>query len=528
MKQLSVIQSAQLQPAWNNPLTTVVIVCYNQARYLPEAIQSALTQTYGPLEVIVIDDGSTDETAAVAQSFPAVRYIHQNNRGLSAARNAGLSFSLGEYVAFLDADDKLLPKAIEAGFDCFQEAPEAAFVYGSFCNIASDGSPAAPPDRQPVEKDHYRRLLEGNFIGMHGTVLYRRSPLVASGGFDERLHACEDYELYLRIARNSAIRGHSRVVAEYRQHDNNMSRDPALMLTHILRVLDQEKKRLLDSRCRKSLRTGVRVWKEYYGTQLLEQWKQAPSWPALLSIGRLWPAGVLRRAFRRLTQPLIRFVPRRRIRFGSFGRRTPISRQFGFDRGRPVDRYYIEIFLADHAAHIYGHVLEVGDDHYSRRFGAGAITRQDVLHVVPEFPGATIIADLASAPHIPSEVFDCVILTQTLHYIFDLEGAVATLYRILKPGGVALITLPGISRVCRDQADTESDCWRFTAASAWKLFSARFGADRVQIRTYGNVKTAIAFLGGLAAEDLQAADLEEHDPDYQVIVAVVASKREEF
>jgi hypothetical protein len=273
------------------------------------------------------------------------------------------------------------------------------------------------------------------------------------------------------------------------------------------------------------------VWKEYYGTLLLERWKQAPSGQTLFNIMRLWPLGVLRRVVGRLARPFLRggsFFSRRRIRFGSLNGRTPISRQFGFDRGQPVDRYYIEAFLGEHAASIRGHALEIGDDAYSRRFGGGAITRQDVLHVVPGFPGATIIADLASAAHIPSETFDCVVLTQTLHYIFNLEGAVATLHRILKTGGVALVTLPGISRICRDQDDAESDCWRFTTASAWNLFSPRFGADNVQIRTYGNVKTAIAFLEGLAVEDLHAADLEEHDPDYQLTVAVAAWKREEF
>jgi glycosyltransferase involved in cell wall biosynthesis len=526
MSQLSVAQGPRhTQPVWNHPLATVVIVCYNQARYLPEAIESALNQTYSPLEVLVIDDGSADETAAVAHSFPAVRYIYQVNRGLGAARNAGLHFSLGEYIVFLDADDKLLPNAIEAGFDCFQEAPQAAFVYGSFRNITSDGSPGAPPDRQIVEKNHYRRLLEGNFIGMHGTVLYRRGALEVFQGFDERLPACEDYDLYLRIARDSVIRGHRELVAEYRRHDSNMSRDHAFMLKHVLRVLHQERTRLPNAGYRKSLRTGVRVWKDYYGTLLLEQWKQAPSWRGLLTVVRWWPRGVVKRGLARFAQS----VPfsRRRIRFGSFGNRTPVSMQFGFDRGLPVDRYYIEAFLASHADCIRGHVLEVGDDAYSRRFGAAAITRQDILHVVPGFRGATIIADLASAPHLPSNTFDCVVLTQTLHYIFDLEGAVATLHRILKPGGMALVTLPGISKICRDQDDTESDCWRFTTASARKLFSIPFGPDSVRVRTYGNVKTAIAFLAGLAAEDLQPVDLEEHDPDYQVIVAVSARKREE-
>jgi SAM-dependent methyltransferase len=201
-----------------------------------------------------------------------------------------------------------------------------------------------------------------------------------------------------------------------------------------------------------------------------------------------------------------------------------VSRQFGFDRGLPIDRYYIESFLTESAGTIGGVVLEIGDDSYSRRFGGKRITRQDVLHVVPGHPGATIIADLGDALEIPSSRFDCIILTQTMHYIFDLRAAAATLYRILKPGGTLLATLPGISPVCRDQHDKNSDCWRFTAASAATLFAMDFGAANVRVRTYGNVLTAVAFLEGLCAGDLRPYELDHHDPDYQVTIAVNARK----
>jgi glycosyltransferase involved in cell wall biosynthesis len=528
MRQLTAELSREHHPeVVECPLATVVIVCFNQARYLSEAIESALKQTYPSLEILVVDDGSTDDTATVAQAYPSIRYVRQSNRGLSAARNTGLRCSRGEYVAFLDADDKLLPNAIQAGSDCFRESPGAAFVYGAFRNVLSDGSLGPSSDSRPVEKDHYRHLLEGNFIGMHGTVLYQRSALLASGGFDESLQACEDYDLYLRIARDTPVRGHSGLVAEYRQHDANMSRDHAFMLKHVLKVLDRERLRLPSPSYRGAVRTGVRVWKEYYGALLLEKWKQSPNLPGLFQLFRFWPRGVWQQGARALLRGASARFRKGPINFGSFQRCTPISRQFGFDRGMPVDRYYIEKFLEDHANGIRGRVLEVGDDAYSRRFGGGAVTQQDILHVVPGFPTATIVADLAAAPHIPSQSFDCVILTQTLHYIFDLQGAAATLHRILKPGGVALITLPGVSRICRDQEDTESDCWRFTTASGRKLFARPFGPDNIDVRAYGNVKTAVAFLEGLAAKDLTKADLEKHDPDYQVVIAVTARKRKE-
>jgi SAM-dependent methyltransferase len=212
------------------------------------------------------------------------------------------------------------------------------------------------------------------------------------------------------------------------------------------------------------------------------------------------------------------------VRFGSLRRLSPLSRRFGLERGQPVDRYYIESFLAGHGGRVRGRVLEIGDDSYSKRFGADRITRQDVLHVVPDFPGATIIADLANAPQIPSAAFDCVILTQTLHYIFDLRAAVATLDRILKPGGTILATLPGISQVCRDQEDSESDCWRFTASSARRLFRDRFRNADVEVKTYGNVLSATAFLYGLPARELTRRELDHYDPDYQLVISVAVRK----
>lgn len=513
-------------PEPGQPLVSVVIVCYNQAHYLAEAIESALAQTYCPCEVLVVDDGSTDSTAEVARAYPQVRYIRQNNRGLAAARNAGIHFSVGEYLAFLDADDKLLEHAVEAGVQGFVDCPNAAFVFGGYKNIFDDGSPAPTPAPERIEREHYWRLLQGNCIGMHAAVLYRRSALEAARGFDEKLRACEDYDLYLRMARQFPVFQHENVVAEYRHHDSNMSKDHAFMLKQVLLVLERERRRIPDQRCARARRHGVRVWREYYGSLLLEEWKTQPNVRRLLTILRLWPRGVLRRVPKAMARRVSAQMGRGAVRFGSLRRTTPVGAGFGFDRGQPVDRYYIESFLGDHAGAIHGHVLEIGDDAYSRRFGAERITRQDVLHVVPGHPGATIVADLSDAPHIPSDTFDCIILTQTLHYIFDLDGVVRTLWRILKPDGVVLATVPGISRICRDQEDKESDCWRFTASSARRLFAQHFGEANTWVRSYGNVLGALAFLEGLAAEELRPEELNHHDPDYQVTIAVAARKGE--
>jgi SAM-dependent methyltransferase len=211
------------------------------------------------------------------------------------------------------------------------------------------------------------------------------------------------------------------------------------------------------------------------------------------------------------------------VRFGTLHRLSPISRAYGFDRGLPIDRYYIEHFLAHAAPDIHGRVLEVGDDEYTKRFGQARVTTSDVLHVTEGNPKATIVADLASAHHIPSDTFDCVILTQTLQLIYDLRAAVKTVHRILKPGGLLLATLPGISPIARDEW-AEQWCWSFTHHSARRLLEEYFQPTAINIAAYGNVLTAIAFLHGLAAQELHPEELNHHDPGYHILITVRAAK----
>lgn len=215
------------------------------------------------------------------------------------------------------------------------------------------------------------------------------------------------------------------------------------------------------------------------------------------------------------------------IRFGSLRRLTPISRQWGFDRGLPIDRYYIEQFLRTHRQDIHGRVLEIGEATYTYRFGGSYVTKSDVLHAVPGNPQATIVADLACAEEIPSETFDSIILTQTLHLIYDVQAALDTIYRILKPGGVVLATIPGISQISR-RHDPESWgdrwCWSFTTVSARQLFEGVFPSTHISIEAFGNVLTTIAFLHGLASQELRQAELDFRDADYDMLVAVRAMK----
>jgi SAM-dependent methyltransferase len=202
---------------------------------------------------------------------------------------------------------------------------------------------------------------------------------------------------------------------------------------------------------------------------------------------------------------------------------TPVSRDWGFDRGLPVDRYYIEDFLIRHSQDVRGRVLEIEDDSYTRRFGGDRVTVSDVLHVEEGNPRATVVGDLTCADHIPPDTFDCIILTQTLHLIYDTRAALRTLHRILKPGGVLLATFPGITRISHDEW-AGSWFWGFTTASSRRLFEEVFPAPDVKVEARGNVLAAISFLHGLAAEEMSEEELNYSDPDYEVLITVRAAK----
>jgi SAM-dependent methyltransferase len=211
-----------------------------------------------------------------------------------------------------------------------------------------------------------------------------------------------------------------------------------------------------------------------------------------------------------------------KVSFGSLRRLTPVSNHFGFERGLPIDRFYVEAFLADCAQDVQGVVLEIGDNPYTLRFGSGRVTKSDVLNL-EDTPAATIVADLTSADHLPSDYYDCIILTQTLQYIYDFRAAVRTLHRLLRPGGVLLATFPGITHTADDPSEAPRG-WSFTPFSARRLFTEYFPAAAVQVRSFGNVLAAASFLYGLAAGELTKDELDYHHPGYDLVIAVRAVK----
>jgi glycosyltransferase involved in cell wall biosynthesis len=521
---------------------------YNHAHFLADALGSVRAQSRPADVVVVVDDGSTDDPAAAVAGFPGIRLLRQANRGLAAARNTGLAALDTTYVVFLDADDRLEHRALEAGVACFGRAPDSGFVYGGHRYIDAEGQDIGERFEPPGD-DPYLRLLGGNFIAMHGTVMYRRDLLLAVGAFDERLRRCEDYDLYLRVARRHPITGYADLVAAYRLHGGNMSADHRAMLHCALEVhARHEPAADQDGKARRAWLEGRRRWRRSYAEEMaavryrdrqqgrrlrgtlraLARIAAASPKVALLQVAggvRRRMAPVLPRSLReRLLSGRERVPALHAVRFGHLQRVTPISRSFGFDRGLPVDRYYIERFLERHRSEIVGRVLEIGDDSYTRRFGGSRVSRADVLHVHPGNPRATLVGDITDPDTLPENAFDCIVLTQTLQLVYDVPLAVSRIHRALAPGGCVLVTAPGISQIDRGEW-AATWFWSFTPASLQRLFGDVFGPGSVLIERYGNVFAATAFLQGLAVEELDTADLDPIDQAYPVVVALRARKQ---
>ncbi len=292
------------------PIVSVVVTCYNQARFLGEAIESVLGQTYRYFEIIVVDDGSQDEPAQVASLYRDLRFIRQENQGVSAARNTGLLESGGPYIVFLDADDRLLPNALEIGVRSHQFNPWAGLVYGQYRSIAFDGTPSHTPPQLRVDEDHYTALLCRNYIGLPGMVMHRRDVLESVGGWDKTADHAGDWELYLRITKKYPIFCHYQPVVEYRQHGANTSQNHALMLTRTLAVLRSQWPYVRDDRkLQEAYRTGIRAVKDAYGEAVFEQMRTqmrtgGPEWRGvwhnMLVLLRLYPQSLIRHTCKKL------------------------------------------------------------------------------------------------------------------------------------------------------------------------------------------------------------------------------------
>ncbi|MDR2038773.1 MAG: class I SAM-dependent methyltransferase [Bacteroidales bacterium] len=208
-------------------------------------------------------------------------------------------------------------------------------------------------------------------------------------------------------------------------------------------------------------------------------------------------------------------------------RTVPVSSEFGTDRGLPIDRYYIEKFLKKNKKHIKGRILEIAEDTYSRKFADYSSSKEPVfetMHYDGKETNSTIIGDLTNLENLPVDRYDCFICTQTYNFIFDVQKAIKGSFQLLKPGGIVLATVGGISQISRYDMDRWGDYWRFTDKSISRLFK-NAGFSKVGVVTMGNSLAASGFLQGLVVEDFpERKKLDEKDEDYQMIIGVSAIK----
>jgi glycosyltransferase involved in cell wall biosynthesis len=556
---------AHLLTETNRPLVSVVVIFLDAELYLPAAIESVLGQSYSEWELLLVDDGSTDGSTTIAHNyarrFPErIRYLEHPghaNRGMPASRNLGMAHARGELIALLDADDVWLPHKLERQVSILAEHESVALVCGrplywfSWSGRPEDRHadfaprPGVPlntvvPSPEPLLRSY---PLTSGSAPCPSDLLVRQSLMEEVGGFEECFRGInqlyEDSGFLTKVYLTAPIYVANECWLLYRQHDSSCVattlREGAYhgVRKYYLDWLES----YLDGNGVENprVRTALRRARSPYDHPMRNRLRGMVSTAQRLS----------RKALSRLLpEPLMPLMPSSvrlgvnhpnpgQVRFGSLARTRPISSHWGWDRGLPVDRYYIEAFINEHAEHVHGRVLEVGDDRYSGQFANDCIERVDILHVVDGNPKATIVGDLATASHIPSDTFDCIILTQTLQYVFDVPAAVRTLFRILKPGGVLLATVPGISRT-EEEVDSprfdhverwkESRYWSFTRGSLARLACEHFPPEQVSVDSYGNVWAATAFLYGIAAEELTAEALNTRDPAFPVLVTLVARK----
>lgn len=423
--------------------------------------------------------------------------IRTEAREPGAVLNAGLEHAEADWVLTLAAGDVPSPRVADEIAAAVAAAPDSAVLAGAVRTVA-----LGVDETWQVGDINRPAALDPAHPGLRG-LCWNRAAVRSLGGFDGQLPAAERYELWLRLlasGRRGVETGHVLVEVPVGERDalpaelDGDGHLAAVRLVHarFADLLRADAADIVEARARRVDRLGVRHH------QLLVRRRDAGE-----AASRAVVPG-----------PPVAPLPQRA---------SPVSRDWGYERGGPIDRVWIERFLADHAADVKGVVLEVQEPDYTRRFGGDRVTRCDVVDLDEDNPRATVIADLRDAVTLASDAYDCVILTQTLHVVPQMHEVVAECHRILKPGGVLLATLPAVSRVCLEYG-RDGDFWRVTPAGARHLVESVFGG-KVEVTTFGNVLASSAFLYGLAPHEVPGAAFDVTDDYNPTLVGVRAVKR---
>jgi peptidoglycan/xylan/chitin deacetylase (PgdA/CDA1 family)/glycosyltransferase involved in cell wall biosynthesis/SAM-dependent methyltransferase len=489
-----------------------ILTCHNYGRWLAQALESVERQTRPAAEIVVVDDASSD--VYTRQVLGRLRLdgtliAQSGGAGVAVARNCGAKITSADYLVWLDADDWFEPDYFEAAAAALDGSSDLDFATSALRGFGDAHYVWTPPSPTFVEA-----ISVGGWP--HASTMMRRRLWESVGGFDESLRSFELLDFWA----SAMGRGSRGVVLEkaflnYRVHRGSGYQRMLQPNTYAEGMARFYAKHHEAVACHgRDLLLGKEAFllAQRDACRALEA--RTASLEAELTRLRLEIADATRALEARAMS---------RVEWGDLGQTEPVSRNWGCDRGQPIDRYYIEHFLERHRSDVQGRVLEVKESMYTHRFGSGTVGSSDVVDIDPLNAEATITADLRRAHGIEANTFDCIILTQTLHLIDDMPAVLAECARILRPGGVLLLTAPSVSRI-DPVSGVDRDFWRLTEASARRLLAALFPLESFEVTTYGNVKTCTAFLQGLAVEEMAIADLERRDEAFPLVVAARAVK----
>ena len=495
------------------PRLSAILIAVGPDRVLDRALRGLRQQALADIELVIVHDRDDEPAArrricAIADVGDAT-FIAAGRESPGATRNAGVLASRGASFVIIDGGEDVPADYLEKAVAVL-EARDAGFV-------------AALGARVPESLD--KAVLPGVTVSMAwllagpwwtaAAVLVKRSVFDRVGGFDTSLPALVDWDFLMTLLE----RDHDGVLMPVRlgrHHSDDVRLREALRVERYLPSVRRifEKHRASFERHAATVLTD----RDRMAKML---WRRERGLVARRDSMRTALTGIVEQldALRRE----LRTHGRRTLEFSDLRRPSPVSRNWGLDRGRPIDRHYIDAFVARHADDVHGDVLEVLDRGLTKTYGGSRVIRSDVLDIDAGNHRATVVADLRTAGQLPIDSYDCFILTQTLHLIDDMEGALTNACRALKPGGVLLATLPCVSMIAEEYGAT-GDHWRATKPAARQLFEKVFPPSHVDVESHGNVLATTAFLHGLSCDDVEPDELDANDPGYPLLITVRAVK----
>ena len=475
------------------PKISVVVTCRDQGRELARALHSVRSQLGLKAEIIIVDNNSRDPLTRQILDWhreAGFKIVRTDGLHMAAAREAGLREARAPVLFAMGADQTVECNHLLRALETLEADPGIVFVS---CPLRDDATGFVWRPESAGLND----LLSCPRLPFP---ILRRESLVKVGGYDASLtkQGQADWDLIIRlVAQGQKGIVFSEPLVNWGAQHGSVGKDQSRRNGHgsrqpLVHEVINKHRGVFESR-----------WKE----AILGQENQRRQLQAHLE------APEAKQSTSTIFDP---------VNWGGLRRLEPLSPVWGIDRGQPIDRYYIEQFLHKYRQDIHGRVLEVKDPVYTKAFGTG-VEKSDVVDIARNNPYATLVCDLTVNGSLPEDTYDCFILTQTIHVIFDIHQVLANAYRTLRPGGVILATLPCVSRVDYESG-LEGDCWRFTPAAARRLFEEVFGPGQVEIQVFGNVLTCCSFLMGVSAGELTPQELDHCDPYFPLLLCVRATK----